>query len=452
MKSSVRNFIILLVLCFLLLLTPYLYRHQIASNSLIGDDSYYFLRLAETQSFIYDSLSFGGRFVVMELGWPFLLSFYPLFFSWFLPVAFGLLSFVLFYFILGHLKDEKLRGVCTLLFIISPIFLYFFTVSNNYAPALFLTLFGFYLLLEKKYYLCGIFLGLVSLFSVLFFIVNSILFLSYIFLKERELFKYFFISVGIGLTFVILQFWRVYWFGLHFSLNYNLNLITDFGAKYGIGFFILLLALLGIFFRRHFWVYLLLTLGFVLSGYFNLLIVYINFILIFYAGSMILELLKLKWTFNLLKNVTFLVIICCLIFSSVAYVREYVNYYPNESTLKGIDFLKNKRDVVFSEISRGHWITYAGAKSFIDGDYYFVPDYNARVQTYNQLLFSKNYEEFINLIKSNNIKYFWIDKQIRDRIYGGETEGMLFWLRYGNDFKLVYSNTDLQIWQFDEKA
>lgn len=294
-------------------------------------------------------------------------------------------------------------------------------------------------------------LGIIPFFNVSLFVINILLLLSYIILKERSLLRYFSLTFIIGISLIILQFWRVYWFGLHFYLNYNLSVITDFGANYGIGFFIIILGVLGIYFKRQYFVYALLILGFVLSGYFKILLIYINFILVIYTAIALIVLWKLKWSSILLKNITFLVLICCLMFTTISFVNEYVNYSPDIGTLDGLEFFKNKPNVVFSDISRGDWITYFGAKSFMDNNYYFVPNYDERNHDYDSILFSKNYEEFVNLIKKYNIKYFFVDRYMRERIYGGETEGMLFWLKYGNDFNLAYSNNELHIYEFNEK-
>ena len=438
MKLNVKLFIVLLVLCFLLLLTPYLYRGKYVSGSLIGDESYYYLRIAEDKSFFYDSLSYGGVPVVTELGWPLLLSLSPAYLSWFLPIALGLLSFALFYFLMGRF-NARVQVVSSLLFIISPAFLYIFTVSSKYSGALFLTLLGLYLLLDDRKY-GWIVLGLVPLFSVGMFVFNCLI--GLFFLKRRSI-GYSFL---LGLILTVVQFWRVFsvWY---YSFDLNYNLLVDFGALFGLSFFILVLGLVGVYYSKKYWVYLVMLIGIILCGYFNFLILYLNLVLVGFSGYALVRLFKLKWSSEFMKGCVFLVLVCALMFSSVAYMNNYVDSYPSYSVLRGMSFLDGREGLVFSDVSRGHWITYAGGESFVDKP--FVSDYGHRKYVANRLLFSKDYSDFVGLIKEEGIKYFWVDKEMKDKVFGGEEEGMLFWLKYGSDFRMVFKKGSVEIWQFN---
>src|SRR3989338_1862731 len=180
MKSGAKRklvFLGLLLFCIIILVSPVYLRHLNSDDYLIGDKPYYYLRIAnyinETNAHIFeninDNFSFEGREYSEEIGWPYLLSFNPVFLSFYLPIILGILSFILIYSIF---KKEKL--------------IYFYL-------SLILTFLAGYMQFGK---LTGV--------SGLFFVNRG--------------FSYF------------LQ-----------------NLVSDFGGRFGIGIFMILLAFIGIF-------------------------------------------------------------------------------------------------------------------------------------------------------------------------------------------------------------
>src|SRR3990167_4450151 len=110
--SANKKILIIIAFGILALSSPHILSYFLVGDVLIGEEPYYFLRLA---NFIhdskeipsYDSLSYGGRDISSELGWPLLLSVNPILFSKLLPFLFGIGSLILFYFILIRIKQDN---------------------------------------------------------------------------------------------------------------------------------------------------------------------------------------------------------------------------------------------------------------------------------------------------------------------------------------------------------
>src|SRR3989344_7924786 len=181
MKFSVKYRIFFLILLGLIvLLIPIIFRYLYHDNLLIGEESYYNLRLARFVNEnhvlpINDELSYGGRTIVDEVGWIVLLALNPEVISRLLPVLLGLFSIV-FFFLIAKMIDQRIAVVSTILFILSSGFMYLFSVSTKYSMAIFLGLLGFYLILKRSYFYGVLFLSLVSFFRehcIFIFIFNN---------------------------------------------------------------------------------------------------------------------------------------------------------------------------------------------------------------------------------------------------------------------------------------
>jgi len=155
---KINVLIIIFLLAIIVLSSPYLARTLSKNNNLIGDISYYHGRLSqsitEKGAPSSDELSFGGRSYVFN---PFhnLLAFLINMFNFILvakllPFILGLLSVLMFYLILRklNLELEKIFLICAIL-ILTPIFIYSFTVLNSHSLIIFLALLGFYLFMHK---------------------------------------------------------------------------------------------------------------------------------------------------------------------------------------------------------------------------------------------------------------------------------------------------------------
>src|SRR3989344_5264012 len=210
--NAKKYFYLMLVLTLVLLVIPLVLRVIYNDGFMIGEESYTNLRIAQeikdtNKLPVEDHYSYGGRPFVVEYGMPLLLAFNPWFLGRFIPILFGLLSFILFYFIIED-TYPKVKGLASLLFITSPSFIYLFSTATKYGAAMVLSLLGLYLFFKKKLYfalvvfvIVGFFSYLVSLFILLGFLVYS--------MSKKDWNKFYLLLIGNILVFLI-QFSRLF--------------------------------------------------------------------------------------------------------------------------------------------------------------------------------------------------------------------------------------------------
>src|SRR3989344_1294030 len=343
LKLSVECWVILIILLstILVISLPYIIRN---SNILVGDESYYHLKIAsliqERGITNFDPLSYGGRQILTPLGWPFVLAKISSFLnisleltSKLIPFIFGILTVILFYYLLKNIKVEKrIRTISTLVFIFSPIFIYLFSTSNYYFIPLFLNLLAFYFLLKDKKILTTILIALTTLFGIIHPLVGLIAVLIYTLIKNRKSLPWFYITLAITLILILLKYVPVLIkFGLPDifmidNLPVHQQLFSDLGGKISLSIFALILAFIGIVVT---W-----------KKKQDYITTHIIFIILF-----ILSLF--------------------LIFSGLSYAKQTADSLPNKEIVEGLSLIgtDSEQKTVFSHYSNGYWINYLAKKS-----------------------------------------------------------------------------------------
>ncbi len=458
-------FCVMAVLCFFLLVFPIFTREKYSSGLLIDGDSYRSVRIANDirngEDISYDWLSYGGRIFVEERAWYYLLSPNPEILAKYLPAVFGLLSFILFYLIAGHIKPS-IKGIASLLLIISPPYMYLFSTATKYSAAIFFVLLGFYLLLKDKQkysYAAFFFAGLFSIFSLL---IVVLILLCKDFRKRKFLdFAYIFIGFLVLSAFYFKEVFAYGFPSVFFridSFNYSeffSSLFFIFGANSGMGFFFFILVLIGIysmFKNKYFYVFIYAFLGFILylSFYIKFLLPYAAFVFAFYAGRGFMILLDHDWRSGIFKFLTLLVVCCGLLFNLVIFVNGVSFFYPDNEYSGAIEFLSEEKsnDAVFAHYKNGEIISYSGNRNFMDSRFAYAPGLLEREEAYYGILGSKDINLSENLMDEYGIRYILVDEQMRDEYFEDNEEGLLFILKYSPlKFSLAYSNNKVQIWE-----
>ena len=468
MKFFVKHRLFFLILLGLVvLLTPVIFRYFYHDNLLIGEESYYNLRLAKFINEnrvlpVNDDLSYGGRIIVDELGWIALLALNPDVMSHLLPVLLGLFSIV-FFFLIARNINQRIAVVSTILFILSSGFMYLFSISTKYSAAIFLGLLGFYFVIRKKYFYGILLLSIVSFFSFLGGLVSLLLFLILSFYKKYDK-KWSLLGLFLSLLFIIIQYSRLYSLDLpNFTLfylreegiNYFFqNLVSDFGGLYGFGFVTLILSLIGV---NALWkkkykfllVYIAIFIFLVLNSYLSFISFYLTIFISLLGGYGFITIQDSKWESSLVKNITIFIIICAVIFSSVSYMDRLVSLQPTKEIYDAIYYLDRKpaEDVVFSSYKRGLWINYGGKKNVIDSHFFYAPNARERFSDSNLLFNTQDADIAFNIINKYNINYIWVDKLMKEDIWDNEEKDLLFLLNHSNRFKKVFDNGYVEIWR-----
>ena len=471
-KLNEKNSIIYLIaLATLILLIPHLTRFFVYDNALMGFDTYYHARISETIANQgvqdYDSLSYGGseymfnpyHFVLAALSSIITLDVLLRL----LPFILGILSFILFYSILKRLKLElKIRFLTGMLFIISPIFIYFFTIPNQHSVPFFLNLLAFYFLLSKERYFIISILSfiLLPLFGLSHVIVGFLAILSYCLSNKKAIPKFTALSIILLISSLIkyVPFYSKYPFPhLPSFINFTIfnSFISDFGAPIAFGIFTLFLSLLGLITIKKSYqniiFYFLSALLLISSYYFIHLRIYINLLFAFLVANAILIFIKRRWELNLIKQLTLLAIICGLLFSTVSYINRISNIGPNAETISSLEWLHNQPNgVVFSHYEKGFWIeTIANKPVIMDGLFDYAPEVEQRYNDSIIIFNSRNLKTTTQILDKYNITYIWIDKKMMSgQVWGKETQGLLFILKNSERFKSIYDLDGVEIWTY----
>ncbi|MBS3167786.1 hypothetical protein J4216_01535 [Candidatus Woesearchaeota archaeon] len=438
---------------------------------LLDGDSYNSLRLADYSNLNainnFDELSYGGRVNLEEFGWYYLISFSPGLLVRILPFFLGILSFVLFYLLVDKVKPE-LKFMASLILIVSPTFLYFFSVSTKYLASVFFIILGFYLFkTDKKIlsYLSFLLSGFFSIFG-LFLVLLSFLFYAY----TKKSYKEFSLLLTFFLISFILQFYRLLFIGLppdfllglrEFSfVNLISFIIFEFGGKYGFSLFIFVLALIGIYFYynrfyRFIFIYLVLFFLLLFAFYNHYILFYLSFLMAFFAALAFSMLFKHNWKSGIFKFMTLLVLICGILFSFLVYYNELPNFSPDQNYFQAIKLLKShdNQDVVFSSYRNADFIKYANKKTFLDENALYVSDIDQRINDFEVIMNSTDLNKTLSYFNNYNVTYILFDKKTKIRYFNNNNEKFMFLLTYGGNYFIpLVVNDDVGLWSINRSV
>jgi len=468
-KSSANSIVIFLFVLFIFLIISVLFLRS--NNSLIGDDAYFINRISHNLlegKFASDDLSFQGREVLYNLGLPAVIlglsiitKLDTLMISKLLLILFGIISLYLVYLILKHYKLTDIDMTIVLfILILSPSFIYLFTVLTEYSAVVLLSLLGFLLYIKDRRKLSFVVMSLIGLFNLSASIL--IWFLVFVFLLNKKLLKqnnfvwiWFLVNLIIlAIKFMIGHFeWISGWWMITSLDAY----ISDFGSKFGISIVVLILALFGIVFdfetkKREIIVYILFILLILLSLYFYWAIFILSFFVLLFAFDGTKNLMKRVWENNFLKNFTFFILACSILFSGISYLNVLNKEGPSQNMIDAMNFLNENtldNSVVFSSIENGNYITgIANRPVVIDKNEWFVFGINRRIDDYGLILDSEDVEETRRLLDSYGVDYILIDKNMKENIWQYDEKGLLFLTKYSKAFKIVFANEDVEIWRY----
>lgn len=467
-------FVYLFIILIVVLLGPYMIRFNQGNTNLIGTEPYYHAGLAEQ---ILESgslkeiareydLTYVKRTKVFT-PYHFMLAGLALMTgvalaSQLLPIIFGFLTVLVFYLILEQLEVEQYkRYIVLLLLAISPAFIYTYTFSNPHGAAIFFTLLAFYFFIKPKK--MNLFFSLLSLTVVsLFSIFNSILaifvILIYVF-NSRKKEKWFLASVFVLFVVSIIKFSDIYYNYLYSpDLQVFRTLISDLGGITGFGIFIFILAILGAVFywkeKKIWYVFYIISAVLLasLSYMGNSTNLYLNFFVVIAASAGFLRLHNMRWKLRSVRNLTILVMICGLLFSTVSYMNVIVRLEPNQAVIDSLDWLEQNSEpgsIVLSHYTNGYWIEEIAERPVLVDEYAtnkYKPKFLYKVA--DSIFYSRNLKQAKEILANYDIKYIWINPGMRSGlVWEEENQGLLFLLRDTETFKKAYSRDGIEIWQ-----
>lgn len=461
-KRLVRNQFYLtqlvIIFTFILLFTPSLLRMLSGHPLIFGEEPYLHAKLAmELQN---------GNFSLNFTPYHFLLAGFGIVFdielaSVIIPPILGVITLISFIHLLKKLKINTFRrNTILILLAISPAFIYTFTFSTPHALSVTFTLAGLNLLMKNKkvHLIAGGFLFLLASLHSLFNVVICSVIISYLIIKKKKtralLLLILVLLLALTLPYQVMNFTfrdTVY----QFQQSFVKDSITGFGALIGFSIFSLFLALFGFINtwkqkRKYALFYLMfvfvILFGLILNKNFNM---YYNFVIGFLSGLGFVYLVKSKWELSLVKELTILLIVCGLLFSTVLYVKQIVIMQPNNEIIEGLEWLSGQESgIVLSHYSRGYWIEEVSKQNaLVDGT--FGKNTNYLLNVTEEIMYSRDLVKTNNLLNSSQIKYIFIDKEMKQGlVWTKEEEGLLFLFRNNKTFKNIYKNPEVEVWEF----
>ncbi|MBI2546261.1 hypothetical protein HYV81_03715 [Candidatus Woesearchaeota archaeon] len=471
-----RNlFIFTLVAGTLILLLVPLMRMLYFNALLVGDESYYHARIA--QSIIKsgiperDEAILGGR--------PYVIEPYHVVLSWIgyiigiefasqlLPFLSGVIALLLFFLILQQLSIQYEQQFYILLaLILSPPFLGIFTYSNPAALSILFSLAAICLFIKEDmlyFTLSFFFLIASSLFSLIAPLVTLLVLLSYA-LYRKKLLRHYFLLAVVTMTFIAVYAAVIYW---NYGLPQNTELLredfiqrmlSDLGGKFGFSIFSLILCSIGIAFT---WdrkkqlapIYIGTALLFFLAVFYSLAIVYLNFIVSIFSGISIHRLLKRTWMLYLIKELTILAIFCGLLFSATSYINRLAITNPSTEVVESLVWLNGnsrRNEVVLSHYTKGYWIEYlAERKVMTDSNIGYILDAPERLEASNSIFMNRSLRDVKKRLNLYNITYIWIDdSMVNGQVWSRQDEGLLYLLNNNQTFRNIYYERGISIWKY----
>jgi len=480
MKLTEKNTLVYVMLAaVIVLLIPLLVRFLFYKDVMIGEESYYHANIArqiiEQKSLIQDPNYIFNPYHLVLASIGYLIGIDLA--SKLIPFLFGLLSVLMFYLILKEFKIETTqRFVILLILVISPAFVYLSVVSNTQSVPVFLTLLGIYLFFKKN-----IFLTILSLLAfaatIPFGMFNALLAITIIIAylieekqKEESTTKpkkpvFSFQSKKAAVFLFILLITSIICFSLYFHPKTNVipaenmlqNFISDFGALIGIGIFNIFLAIAGFFLmwkkkKEYLFIFLLLLIMIASSFYEKNVIVYLTFVFSVFAGYAFVKIRDMNWQVKTIKNLTMLLIICGLSFSTISYLNRVSNMQPDNEIIKSLDWLRHYSEpdeIVFSHYSKGFWINSVAERPVVtDSMLEYFPNAEEKFNDSLEIFYSRNLKNTKSLLEKYDINYVWIDNEMKHGlVWEKEQQGLLFLFRNNETFNNIYNNQGIEIWE-----
>jgi len=470
------SLIIVMLLALAVLLVPHVIRYSHFDNFMVGGMPYYHARIAQRLSHGYsgyDQLSYSGSAYIFD-AYDVALAIIGQFIgvltaSNVLPFALGLCSVVLLFLLLGRLKlSSGMRLLTMLLWILSPVFIYTFTVSNPFALVIFLNLAGFYFFTSKdrKAVFSILFFAFIPLFGIINTLITAFLAVIYT-LKERKktrvLIMVLVLLFSVGFVYNFL-FYSAYGLpGRFIPVKENLiqNSLVELGAVLGFNTFVLLLSIVGMLSNwrkksRFVWLYILMA-ALILSFIFidpqfkSLLSILVSF----FAAFGLATLADMRWELKLIRNLTIAMLLFSIMFSTYAYIGRLSFMEPGLDTIGSLTWLRSNsvhEGVVISDYKNGFWIEYFARRPVVmDSLTRYRPEPRQRYNDTITLFRTRDMDTASGILDRYDVRYIFVDAKTRALMLGeNNILGLEFLLENSNSFKMIKNTNDVEIWEYNQ--
>ncbi len=383
-----------------------------------------------------------------------------------LPFLFGILSFILFYFVMLEIKsitnpkiNQKELFFGMLFFIVSPFIIFMSTAFTPYSFIIVISLSVVLLTLRNRLNWASLFLVLLALTELFSFILMFLFFVSYLlYMSEYKKSKYWLSLVIIPFTSLVLSFFvfnnKILNF---FDPDIGIaNYFSEIGPYTGFPVFLIILFILGLSvnWKRSFY--------FVLPhlAFFTLLFIsffspparlFCNLVMVFYASSGIIYLIERYWDFSLLKDFVISIIIFSMVFSTVFTISSLTTEEPSTDMEKALLYLKKHSDPDYKVLSHPENDMFIRHIAEREPALYYEYKHTKpkKYEEFYSLFDSQNIKTTSRIFDENEIKYVVIDEKSREDIWPRPLKGLLFLLYYNEKFIKIREFNGVELWEYN---
>jgi hypothetical protein len=361
----------------------------------------------------------------------------------FLPITMALIA----YFLLLKLADKmdiqkKFTFFFAFFLIMSPAFMFTFSIISGQAFFVVLILLSFYLLSSKEkvwQYLSLFPLILATTFDLYSIILLLILQAAYVHRRKGK-----FPTVTLGIISVLFLVQALFldasfMQGPFYEGSRLSELVSDFGGKSGISFFMLLLAMIGVTvtWQRNNLYFPYFILPVVITGYIvdTQSIFFLSLAVTFFATVGFIKLFEIKWELDTLKKYTLLLLMLGVLFSSITYLERINENGPSADEQKALEWIRDDgKGAVFSTLENDQFILYIAEKAVVEDE-----------ELKQSILSSIYIDELFPLLEENGIKTIFLTGKMKENL--PESQGLRFLLK-NERFKLAHSSGKTEVWMF----
>jgi hypothetical protein len=378
------------------------------------------------------------------------------------PFLLGILGVIIFNLILKRfIKEDYKRHIILLLLVANPAFIYTFTVSNPNSAAIVLSLLGFYLFMRKgrlNLALSAVCFALVSLFSLFNTIFVLLVLLAYTVTKREQQNRLIVIVFLLALFSLAKR--ASFFYNYTFTPDVNVvgNLFSDLGGVIGFGIFSIILAVYGVVSnwknKNSFICYFMLSLLLIISLFFvgNIANMYIMFFVAIAAGIGFVRLYEFQWNAVVVKNLTLLILVCGLLFSTASYLTRMSSMEPDIPAVDSLRWLGSntfKDGFVLSHYDNGYLISTL-ARNPVLTDSFETSGYDQRFlyKVQDSLFHNRKLKETKQMFEVYNIKYIYVTPEMKSgQVWRRPDEGLLHLFTSKSTFQNVYDKDGYEIWE-----
>jgi len=198
--------------------------------------------------------------------------------------------------------------------------------------------------------------------------------------------------------------------------------------------------------KKYYPTYILVLVLVLLANYVSYFInAYANFFFAIFAGIGFIYVRNIQWRLSLLRDLTMLIIICGLLFSTISFMNRVSDFEPSNEQIESLNWLSTRYDgTVLSNPKYGFIIeNIADKKTLVNG---LTGEKEAAIA--EEIFSSYDLEKTVELLKENEIRYIWVTAEMEDGLtWDKKKAGLLFLFRNTETFKKVYTSQDVEIWR-----